>query len=152
MILWKKRKIAFIRIDTRRIIEKVYEILKIFGFLIRQFLLPNPFESICPERALLVNLIFGIILMPIAYFIVGSFYDRHCDGPAVGSFMFNLVYIGLTLVTWGLLVLFNWICDNWIVVLICTSIVVVVMIIVVIIYKKKKHTSTKREKSSEKTE
>ena len=124
----------------------MYAILKTFGFLIRQFLLPNPFESICPEQAAVINLIFGIILMPVAYIIVGRFYDRHYDAPAAGSLMFNLVYIGLTLITWGLLALFTWICDNWIVVLIGTSVVMVIMVMVIIICKKKKTSQSKENK------
>ena len=124
----------------------MYAILKTFGFLIRQFLLPNPFESICPEHAAVVNLIFGIILMPVSYIIVGRIYDRHFDEPATGSLMFNVVYIVLTLIIWGLLVLFTWICDNWIVVLIGTSVVVFIMVIVIIICKKKKVSQPKESK------
>ena len=126
----------------------MYELFKVIGFLIRQFLLPNPFESICPERAAVINLLFGIILMPVAYIIVGRIYDRHFDEPVVGSFMFNVVYIVLTVITWGLLALFTWMCDNLIVVLICTSVVVVIMVIVIIICKKKKTSSTKENKDN----
>ena len=124
----------------------MYAILKTFGFLIRQFLLPNPFESICPERAAVINLIFGIVLVPVAYIIVGRLYDRQFDEPVTGSLMFNVVYIVLTFITWGLLALFTWICDNWIVVLIGTSVVVVIMVIVIIICKKKKASSSPESK------
>lgn len=122
----------------------MYELLKFFGFFIRQFLMPNPFESSFPEHAEVVNLLFGIILIPVSYFIVGRFYDRHRDGAAIGSLMFNIVYIAVTFAIWGLLALLNWISDKWIAVLICTSAVVVMIVIGFIIFKSKKSSTAKK--------
>jgi uncharacterized membrane protein YfcA len=116
----------------------VYELLKISGFIFRQFVLPNPFETICPDYAFVINLILGAILIPVSYIIVGSFYDRYRDGAAFGSLMFNVVYIILTFIILGVLTLAKLIADNWIVILCCAFSVIIVFIAFVILYKKRK--------------
>ncbi len=90
----------------------MYELIKFLGLIIRQFLLPNPFESIWPDYANILNVIMGILLLPVSYAIVGLFYKRHRDGAAFGSFMFNAIYIGLSFIVWGGLVFVKLISDK----------------------------------------
>lgn len=117
----------------------MYELIKFVGFFVRQFFLPNPFETMWPEKAFLINLIAGAVLIPVAYFITGLWYRRG-EGAAYGSFLFNLVYIVLSLALWGIIELIKIITDNWIVTLIIASVVLFIVTIVAIVirYAKKK--------------
>lgn len=118
----------------------LYELIKFAGLIIRQFFLPNPFEAMWPEYATVLNWIAGILLMPVAYFITGLWYKRG-DGAAVGSFVFNVTYIGLTLLLWGILEAIKIISDNLVVATIITVIVLIMVIVVSLLFnriKKKK--------------
>lgn len=68
----------------------MYKILYLIGFLIRQFILPNPFEPF-GESAILINYAVGTLLIPISYVMTGMIYERG-DEPAVGSILFLFVY------------------------------------------------------------
>lgn len=100
----------------------MYEIVKFVGFFIRQFCLPNPFEAMWPEQAFVLNWVFGLILLPVAYFITGLWYRRG-EGAAVGCILFNVVYIGLTVLFWGALELIKIITDNLLVAVIILGLV-----------------------------
>lgn len=117
----------------------MYELIKFVGFFIRQFLLPNPFVAMWPEKAFLINLIAGAILVPVAYFITGLWYRRG-DGAAWGSFLFNVVYIVLSLALWGIIELIKIITDNWIVTVVIASVMLLIAtaVALVIRYAKKK--------------
>ncbi len=121
----------------------MYSIFKLAGIIIRQFFLPNPFTTICPDNASIINLIFGFLLWPIAYAVTGMIYDRHSDEAFVGSLLFNVVYIGISIALWGLLSAIKFISDNWIlvasivgVILLITS---VIFILIILNKRKKKH-------------
>ncbi len=81
----------------------MYRIFSVLSFLIRQFVLPNPFESFAGQEITLwgtkiiiepiaANWISGIILFPISYFVAGLFYKREMEMPALGSFLYFAFY------------------------------------------------------------
>ena len=76
----------------------MYKIIYLVGFLIRQFVLPNPFTPF-GNNAELINLIVGGTLVPISYFMVGMIYERG-SAPAWGSILFTIVYAINTGVTY----------------------------------------------------
>ena len=67
-----------------------YIIICIASILIRQFVLPNPFEPI-GDLAALVNLLVGLGLSPITYAMVGCIYDSG-SAPAVGALLYLAFY------------------------------------------------------------
>lgn len=82
----------------------MYGLIKTISVIIRQFLVPNPFEP--RADALLLNLIAEPFLHIITYNIVGIFYESR-SAPALGSFLYLLFYFVHT----GLLILmgfFSW--------------------------------------------
>lgn len=88
----------------------MFQLIKFIGLIIRQFLLPNPFESVTdPGRAFMWNWIAGIILIPVSYGLTGLVYSSGDDSPVVGSLIFNVTYIVLTLLLWGILSVVGWI-------------------------------------------
>ena len=76
----------------------MYKIIYLFGFLIRQFVLPNPFTPF-GNSAVLINLIVGGVFVPLSYFMVGLIYERGSE-PAWGSILFTIVYAINTCVTY----------------------------------------------------
>ena len=68
----------------------MYNLIYLIGFIIRQFLLPNPFTPL-GKNAELINLIVGVVFVPLSYGIVGLFYKRG-SAPAFGSILFTVVY------------------------------------------------------------
>lgn len=75
----------------------MYQLIKIFSYLVRQFLIPNPFANLIknPGTAEIVNWIFGGILVPLAYFFTGIWYDG--DIKFIGSLVFLFNYAILTI-------------------------------------------------------
>lgn len=76
----------------------LYALVRFIGFLIRQFVLPNPFTPL-GDMAIVVNWIVGGVFIPLSYFETGLFYDRGSE-PALGSFLFNLFYMINTGITY----------------------------------------------------
>lgn len=74
--------------------------VKIFSILVRNFLLPNPFEC-CGNSAFVINHFAGWVIGGIAYWLVGLDYRRGSN-PSKGSFRFLLIYAILTLMLWGM--------------------------------------------------
>ena len=72
----------------------IYVLIAVVSTVIRQSLLPNPFECF-GNNADLYNLIAGLLIHPIAYLLVGTVY-RSGDCPALGSFLYLLAYAILT--------------------------------------------------------
>ena len=68
----------------------MYRVIYFIGFIVRQFLLPNPFAPL-GANADLINWIVGGALVPLSYIITGLFYDRGSE-PALGSLLFFIVY------------------------------------------------------------
>lgn len=127
----------------------MYEIVKFVGFFVRQFCLPNPFEAMWPEQAFVLNWVFGLILLPVAYFITGLWYRRG-EGAAIGSFLFNVVYIGLTLLLWGVLEVVKIITDNFLVTAIIVGSVMflVTAVMLTIRYFKKQNETDSRSQDN----
>ena len=69
---------------------KLYSIMTVISVIIRQFVLPNPFECF-GEKAALINWMAEPIIQGVAYGIVGRFYLKGSD-PFLGSFAFLAVY------------------------------------------------------------
>lgn len=74
----------------------MYQLIKVFSYLVRQFLIPNPFTNLIknPGMAEIVNWIFGGALIPLAYFLTGTWYDG--DVKFIGSIGFLFNYAILT--------------------------------------------------------
>ena len=108
----------------------MYKLISILSFLIRQFCLPNPFECF-GDSAILINLIAGIVIAPIAYLIVGIVYDKG-SAPVAGSILYFVTYslitgllciMGIKSFAWwwillvaavfcGIVILFRWLCTR----------------------------------------
>lgn len=90
-------------------------IISIMSYLIRQFVLPNPFENIFqnPGSAELANYIFGGIFVPLAFFLTGTWYVSRSNERWEGILGFFVNYCILT----GLLILISKLISNiyWIV-------------------------------------
>lgn len=76
----------------------MYKIIYIVGFLIRQFVLPNPFTPF-GNNAELINLMVGGMFIPLSFFMVGLIYESG-SAPALGSILFNFIYAINTGVTY----------------------------------------------------
>ena len=76
----------------------MYAAMALISILVRQYILPNPFECF-GDMAILYNWIAGVILVPLSYFLVGQVYWRG-ESPSLGSFLFLMVYAILTGVLW----------------------------------------------------
>ena len=82
----------------------MYKIIAFISVIIRQFALPNPFESLdgvfsipffdvnFPIHAFYINWVAEPILHVITFNIVGIYYSRSDHFPAVGSFLYLLFY------------------------------------------------------------
>ena len=81
----------------------MYGIIAFISIIVRQFLLPNPFEALgdvivhgavwTPDT---FNLVAGLVLPTIAYLTTGIYY--HGGEPAEGSFLFLFfycIYVGM---------------------------------------------------------
>ena len=68
----------------------LYSLISLASVLVRQFLLPNPFECF-GENAFLINWIAEPIIQIVAYMIVGRFYMSG-SAPALGSLLFLFIY------------------------------------------------------------
>ena len=68
------------------------------SYLIRQFILPNPFINLVEDinKATIINWIFGFIFIPLAFILTGTLYASGRDEKWMGSFMFLVNYFVLT--------------------------------------------------------
>lgn len=100
----------------------MYGIITIISVIVRQFLLPNPFECF-GENAILYNWIAEPILHIVAYGLVGLVY---CKGsfPALGSFFYLITYSALVGVLW----LFGAFAFAWWWILIITMVAIAILI------------------------
>ena len=78
----------------------MYPLFVIVGWLVRQFLLPNPFEPL-GEIANVLNYLFSSALVVLAYRMTGIIYKKG-SAPAVGSVLFLLMYTVNNLVLYGI--------------------------------------------------
>lgn len=76
----------------------MYRLFYFIGFLLRQFVLSNPFAPI-GDNTDIVNWVVGALFVPITYFMVGAIYDRGSE-PAWGCILFNIIYAVNTGITY----------------------------------------------------
>lgn len=78
----------------------LYGVISGISVLIRQFVLPNPFECFGNE-AFVINLIAEPIIQVVAYFLVGLVYQKGSN-PSLGSLLFLLTYALIVGILWVL--------------------------------------------------
>ena len=79
---------------------KLYLIFTVISTLVRQFVLPNPFECF-GESAFMINLIAEPIIHAVAYGIVGLFYISG-SAPLFGSIAYLVTYALIVGILWVL--------------------------------------------------
>jgi hypothetical protein len=67
----------------------MYKFFALISFIIRNFYLPNPFDSL--QYGLIINMMIEPILHAITFAVVGLFYKRG-SAPAWGSFLYLFFY------------------------------------------------------------
>ena len=89
----------------------MYSFIKAISFLIRQFMLPNPFSNIFENHgiAFIINTICGGIFIFLAYILTGTWYDG--DWALLGSIGF---LINFSILTCLFLLITNFISNIWI--------------------------------------
>ena len=85
----------------------MYEIIKLSSYLIRQFLLPNPFTNLIKysSQATIVNWVVGGIFVPLSYVLTGTWYDKKT--PVIGCIGFLVNYALLTGLFWIISLIFK---------------------------------------------
>ena len=102
--------------------RSLYGLVTLASILIRQFVLPNPFECF-GEKAAVINWIAEPILQIVAYLLVGLVYQKG-DMPAVGSALFLITYAVLVGILWLLGIFrFAW---WWILLLVIAFVAIVI--------------------------
>lgn len=83
---------------------KLYSIIATISVLVRQFLLPNPFDPlgetfsvtitdiVIPLHPLVLNWLAKPVLHAVTFAIVGIYYHKGHNNPALGSFLYLLFY------------------------------------------------------------
>lgn len=72
----------------------MYGLMAVISILIRNFVLPNPFECF-GDSAFIINLIAELIIHAVAFGLVGLIYSRG-EAPALGSILYLLAYAMIT--------------------------------------------------------
>lgn len=75
----------------------MYKIIATISLIIRQLVLPNPFECFGFFEGIIINLIAEPIIHIVAFVLVGLFYMKG-SAPAWGSFLYLVTYSAITLV------------------------------------------------------
>ena len=78
----------------------LYGVISVISFLVRQFVLPNPFECF-GDKAIIINLIAEPIIQLVAYYLVGLVYQKGSN-PGFGSLLFLLTYALIVGILWVL--------------------------------------------------
>lgn len=79
---------------------KLYALMTVISTLVRQFVLPNPFECF-GEKAALINWIAEPFIHIVAYGIVGLFYVSGSN-PFLGSIAYLSTYAAIVGILWVL--------------------------------------------------
>lgn len=103
---------------------KIYALLTLVSFIIRQYFLPNPFESL-GGKGIIINYIATAVITAVSYFLVGLVY-KSFSNPVVGSILFLIIYsvIVVLLYVMGIFNFAVW----WIIVVIILFIVIIVLL------------------------
>ena len=78
----------------------LYGLIASVSIIVRQFILPNPFECF-GDKAALINWIAEPFIHIVAFWIVGRFYISK-SAPALGSFLYLLTYALIVGALWVL--------------------------------------------------
>lgn len=70
--------------------KRLYALIAFIGVIIRQFILPNPFECF-GDNAFIMNLVAEPIIHSISFALVGLVY-RSGDAPILGSVLYLITY------------------------------------------------------------
>ena len=100
----------------------LYSVMALVSMMVRQFVLPNPFECF-GDKAALINWIAEPIMHLIVFGAVGIFYLKGVDESAFGSFLYLVFYALLT----GILLLLSIFSFAWwwiIAILVITAIII----------------------------
>ena len=109
----------------------LYGIISTISVIVRQFILPNPFECF-GDKAIIINWIAEPIIQIAAYLLVGLVYQKGSN-PGFGSFLFLLTYALIVGILWvlgifkfalwwililviafiGIVIGIRWLCDNF---------------------------------------
>ena len=104
--------------------------MSIISFLIRQFVLPNPFVNMFDlSTATVVNWIFGGVFIPLAYLKTGIWYRREWKLYWLGSLGFLINY---TILTYLLIGISSIVTNIW---LIACFFIIAYIILCAIVYK-----------------
>lgn len=76
----------------------LYGIISLVGYIVRNAVLPNPFEG-AVENAVLVNLIAEPIIHAVAFLITGIFYKKK-SLPWWGSLLYLIFYCAVVGILW----------------------------------------------------
>ena len=76
----------------------MYKIIAIISLLVRQFLLPNPFECF-GDTALLINIVVEPILHLATWLLVSTVYSRG-SCPPLGAFLYLVFYSAIIGILW----------------------------------------------------
>lgn len=91
----------------------IYNIFYIFSFLIRNFIVPNPFERLQGQTIVIngiefslnpevINFLIGPILIGFTSFVVSFYYKRVERKPLKGSILYLSFYLAHTFLIYGL--------------------------------------------------
>ena len=105
----------------------LYAIVCVVSVVVRQFYLPNPFECF-GDIALLINIVAEPMIHAIAFKTVGLMGYRSGSAPALGSFLYLVIYSVIV----GLLMIFSIHSFAWWWIL--TVILIIVVLIVGVIH------------------
>ena len=108
----------------------LYGIISVASILIRQFLLPNPFECF-GDKGILYNWMAEPFIHIIAFTLVGFVYRRG-SFPALGSFLYLLAYSAIV----GFLYLLGIFSFAWWWILIVVVIAIGIIIGIIIVWNK----------------
>lgn len=123
---------------------KLYRFIAFISVLIRQFILPNPFEPLGENIPItineivimltpdLVNWIAEPILHTITFTIVGIYYKKGYNNPSVGSFLYLIFYIFHV----GLIYIISCFRFSWIAVIIVLALYLALHIIINVLKNK----------------
>ena len=91
--------------------------VSLISYIVRNLLLPNPFESFGANGEI-YNILAEPIIHAVAFLITGMFYEKN-SFPALGSFLYLIFYCAIIFALWLLgLAKFAW----WAILIACVAI------------------------------
>ena len=98
--------------------------VSLISYIVRNLLLPNPFECFGANGEI-YNILAEPIIHAVAFWITGMFYEKN-SFPALGSFLYLIFYCAIIFALWLLgLAKFAW----WSILIACVAIAIVGLLI-----------------------